>query len=532
MTRKTTLLRSLAAGALLAMGIGAALAQPAQTPLRVVLDAELQVLDPIATTSYVTRSFAYMVFDTLISMDSRGEYHPQMLEGWQVSDDRMSYTFRLREGLEWHDGSPVTAEDCVASLRRWAARDGFGRHMMAATQELRIVDARTFVLQLARPFGLVIEAIGKPSSNVPVMMPARLASMDPMRAVPEVVGSGPFLFRREEWRPGDRAIFRRNPRYRPRSEPADGLAGGRVVHFDRVDFVSVPDPATKVAALTQGEIDYIQYTPMDFVPRLMRDRNIRVVTDRGMAQFMGAIRLNHTQPPFNNQLAREAFQQLMDQREFLAALGVPRDMYLQNCTSMFMCDAPYSSTAGTERLRDPSIERARELLRRSGYNNEPAVVLQSTDVPLINTISLVTIDRMRQAGFNVVVRATDWSTVAQQRWSREPPDRGGWSALPLIWVGYDLANPLTHYGVGYNCTDGYPGWSCDERTTELLNRFVAEPDAARRREIAGELQARAHEIVSVGLAGQFTNPASYRSDLQDMINIGIPVFWNVRRVAR
>lgn len=520
-------LRSFLAAILLLIPVASANAQ--EKTLRIVLDTELQVLDPIATTSYVTRAFAYLVFDTLVSTDSKGNFHPQMLDSWQVSSDNMSYKFKLRPGLTWHDGTPVTAEDCVASLKRWGARDGLGRLMFAATKELKATDAENFSLELSKPFGLVIDAIGKPSSNVPVMMPARLAATDPNKPIPEVVGSGPFVFDSKTWRPGDRAVFLKFKGYKPRSEPADGLSGGKVVHFDRVELLSLPDSATRMAALQAGEIDYVQRTPPDFIEQLRKDKNMTIAHEGGLGNMMGAIRLNHAQPPFNNPLVRKAFLQLMDQGEYMEATGLPKDMYLKECLSMFMCDAPLSSSAGTEELKNPRIEKAKALLKEAGYKNEPAVVFQASDVEVINAIALVTIDRMRKAGFNVVVRTADWATVAQQRWNKEPTDKGGWSALPLIWSGYDLGSPLTHYGIAYNCTNGYPGWSCDEETTKLLTAFVEETDSVKRKAIADKLQVRAIEIGSIGLAGQYSNPPTYRSELKDMIDIGIPVFWNVHR---
>jgi peptide/nickel transport system substrate-binding protein len=196
--------------------------------LRVVMNIELQVLDPQVTTATVTRAFGYMVYDTLIAMDQQGKFHPQMLEKWAVSDDRLTWTFTLRPGLAWHDGSPVTSDDCVASLRRWAVYDGFGKRLMAATDSLTVVDARTFALHLSRPFAFVIEALGKPNAYVPFILPARLVANATAKRITEVMGSGPFIFRKEERRPGDRAVFHRNPAYQHRAEPADGLAGGKV----------------------------------------------------------------------------------------------------------------------------------------------------------------------------------------------------------------------------------------------------------------------------------------------------------------
>lgn len=525
--------RAMAAGLMMtaaAMAAPAALAQD-QAPLRIALDGELQILDPVVTSAYLTRNFSLMVFDTLIAQDADGAYRPQMLESWQVSEDRLTYSFTLREGLEWHDGAPVTAEDCVASIRRWAARDGMGRLMMAAAGELRVLDQRRFVLQLARPFGFVIEALGKASSNLPAMMPARLAATDPTRAIPEVIGSGPYRFVPSEYRAGDRAVFARNPRYRPRAEPASGLAGGKVVHFARAEFVSIPDTATKVAALQRGEVDFVQRVPFDYLAQLRRDPNIRIPSGRGVPQFMGVVQVNQAQPPFDNPLLRQAVQQLMDQPEYLAALGLPADMFLPWCLSIYTCSSPYASEAGAERLGDPSLERARALMRQAGYAGQPVVLLQSADVPIINTVSLVTIDRMQRAGFNVQVRSTDWSSIAQQRWNRNPPGSGGWSVLPLIWAAEDLTTPLSNYPIANNCRN-YPGWACDEAINDLLVRFGAESDLEKRREIAAQIQARAHESVSLSLAGQFAVPPAYRANLTGMIAAEVPVFWNVRREGR
>ena len=209
--------------------------------LKVSLQTELQVLDPIITTINATRVFAYLVFDQLVAIDSEGHYKPQMLAGWDVSPDRLTYTFHLRDGLKFSDGAPVTSEDCIASIERWAKREGFGAQLMDAADHFQVVDPKTFELKLKRPFAFVIEALGKPGHQIPVMMPARLARLDANTAVPEIVGSGPFIFLKDEWRPGAKAVFARNPNYVPRSEPPDGLAGGKVVNFDRIELLSIPD---------------------------------------------------------------------------------------------------------------------------------------------------------------------------------------------------------------------------------------------------------------------------------------------------
>jgi peptide/nickel transport system substrate-binding protein len=535
MQLRNWLRRTVLASALLAAtGLAApAMAQPAEKPLRLVINVGLQVLDPIVGTSFVTRNFAYMVFDTLVAMDSKGDIKPQMLEGWQVSDDGLTYTFTLRPGLEWHDGKPVTAEDCVASIKRWGGRDSTGRRLMAATKELRAEGENRFVLQLARPFGGVIDALAKPSIHVPFMMPARIAgSTPPTEAVKEIMGSGPFLFVRDEWVPGEKTVFRRNPRYQPRAEPADGLAGGKVVHVERAEFININDPATRAAALQNGEVDYLEYAPLDFLPVLSRDRNLTIAKPGGIAQIMGGLALNHAQPPFNNLKVRQALQMAMDQSETVAVHGLPDGMFMPLCQSMTMCGTRYSSEAGSEGLREPSIERARQMLKESGYNNERVVLLHPADSALINPMAMVVADRMKRMGLNVDQQTLDWATAAQRWLSKEPVEKGGWSAVPVVYTGFDLSDPLSNVGISYNCTGSAPWLYCDEELTPLLRQFEAESDLGKRKQIVAEINRRALANVNFPLTGQFSSPAVWRSNLQGVIDFGFPVLWNIRRAAR
>lgn len=523
----------LAAAAVAFATIGTAAAQPAtERPLRLVLNVGLQNLDPIAGPSFVTRNFAYMVWDTLVAMDGKGEYRPQMLESWQASEDRLTWTFKLRPGLVFSDGAPVTAEDCVTSLRRWGGRDGLGRRLLAAAKDLRATAPDTFVLELARPFGPVVEALGKPSVHVPFIMPARIAAATPStQQVAEIVGSGPYLFVREEWLPGERTVFRRNPAYRPRPEPADGLAGGKVAHIERMEFLTLTEPSVRVAALRRGEVDYLEYAPIDSIALLRRDRNIVFANPGSIAQIMGAVSVNHLHPPFDNPLVRRALQQVLDQRETVAALGLPDGMGHAQCLSMFMCGGRFGNDAGTGPLREPSLERARALLREAGYNNERVAFMHPADSVLINPMALVVMDRMRRAGFNLDVFTSDWSSIAQRWLSREPVERGGWSVVPVVYTGFDMSDPLSNPGTGYNCTGNVPWSYCDEDMKPLLEAFEAEADPARRREIAAGIQARAHAAATFPLSGQFQSPAAWRAELRNVVDFGFPVMWNIQRAG-
>ena len=249
----------------------------AETVLRVVMHSDLKIIDPIWTTAYIVRNHGYLVYDTLFAMDAKGEIRPQMVDKYDVSADRLTYTMTLRDGLLWHDGKPVTAEDCVASIRRWAAKDSMGQKRMTFVKELQVVNPKTFKILLTEPTGLVLGALGKPSSNVPFMMPKRVAETDPNTQISDTTGSGPFIFKKDEWKPGDKAVYMKFGKYKPRQEPRSGLAGGKVVKVDRVEWKAIPDHQTAMNALLAGEIDMIESLPHDLQPVLRKDANVKLV---------------------------------------------------------------------------------------------------------------------------------------------------------------------------------------------------------------------------------------------------------------
>src|SRR5690242_3571327 len=265
--------------ALAVLATGPALAQ--DKVLRFVQNGNLTILDPIWTTAYVTRDHGYMIYDTLFSTDASNAVQPQMVYKYSVSSDKLLWTFTLRDGLEWHDGAPVTAEDCVASLKRWGARDTMGQKLMSYVAELAAPDQKTIRMTLREPYGLVLQTLAKPGANVPFMMPKRVAETDPAKQITDYTGSGPFIFKADEWRPGEKAVYVKNPKYRPRSEPASGLAGGKVAKVDRVEWIWIADPQTQVNALLAGEVDMIEAPPHDLLPLLAADRQVELFVWNG-----------------------------------------------------------------------------------------------------------------------------------------------------------------------------------------------------------------------------------------------------------
>jgi peptide/nickel transport system substrate-binding protein len=302
-----------------------------------------------------------------------------------------------------------------------------------------------------------------------------------------------------------------------------------VVHVDRVDLVSMPDQATRVAALQTGELDLLEIVPFDFIDTLEKDPNITIPAQRGIQQMMAIVSMNHLQPPFNNVLVRRALQSAVNQTEVMEGMGLPKDMYVPECFSIYMCNAPGTTDAGTEVFQSAGIERAKALLKQAGYNNEPVVFLHAATSAILDPVGLVVADQMRRAGFNVDVRTSDFATVASKRRSRESVDKGGWSVIPIVWNGIDMVNPLSDPAVSYNCSDSNPGWYCDPKLTGLLHRYSETSDPAQQKVLAAQIQAEFHSNVDYVLAGQFSAPMAYRSNLRGVVPFGFPVFWNMQR---
>lgn len=494
----------------------------AETTLTVVLESEVVIFDPHFTTAAITRTFGYHIFDTLFAMDGKGEIRPQMVSSYDTSPDKLTWTFTLRDGLKWHDGAPVTAAECVASINRWAPRDAIGRMLRAATASMAAKDDKTFSIVLKEPFPLMLPALGKANAPLPVMMPMRFASTpsDQRITVPPV-GSGPFRFRADLWKSGNSMILERNPDYVSRAEPADFLAGGRSVKIDRLDLRVMPDQMTGASALIKGEIDYMQYLPFDSLSLLRRARDVKLLGIGGIHQFQGNFRLNHEFPPFNDPAVRRVLWKLADQSSILSAIGIPEEFRAPQCPSFWMCDAPLSTTAGSE-VAKVDIEAARAALKATSYAGQPVIILEVAG-SISQTAAQVLSQNMKDAGFTVDAQTMDWGTVLARRAKKD-----GWSMFSVYSNGTDMISPLNHFYIASTCAD-FPGWSCDTRIPDLLKAFARADDQAGRKKVAEEIQRIAYELTPAVMWGQFTIPAGYRSNLRNLPQSSYPMFWDVSR---
>ena len=497
----------------------------AQT-LKVVMHSDVKILDPIWTTAYIVRNHGYMIYDTLLAVDDKLAVKPQMLEGWTVSDDKLVYTFTLRDGLVFHDGQPVTSADCIASIRRWAARDAMGQKLMDFTKELVSVDAKTFTLILKEPYGLVLESLGKPSSLVPFIMPKRVAETPANTQISEFVGSGPFVFRRDLWRAGEAVIYEKFKDYKPRAEPPSGLSGGKVVHLDRVEWLAMPDAQTAINALLNGEIDLLEQPVIELLALLEKDKNIEVVDFNPLGLQYG-FRFNVLHKPFDNAKIRQAALYALNQKDFLlAGIGNPR--YFKECKAVFICDTPNATDKGFEDKLGSNFAKSKEILKEAGYDGTPVVLLFATDT---NTGRLTPIVKslLERGGFTVDIQPMDWQTVVARRTRKEPPSAGGWNGFMTAWVSADLLDPISSSFVSAACDKAAIGWPCDAELEKLRDSYARAIDPVERKALAEKVQVRLSEYPTYAQLGQYNIPMARRTTVSGNLESPVPVFWNVKK---
>lgn len=496
----------------------------AETVARVVFQAPLRVLDPVFTRAYITRNHAHLVYETLFALDAAGKPQPSMVDAWKVTPDQLNYTLTLRKGLKFHDGTPVTGDDVVASLKRWSERDAVGQRLMAVTAKMDSPDLATVEIHLKQPFGVLLEALAKPSLPAPFIMPKRIASTPSSQAITEVVGSGPYRFVAANFEPGVKASYVKFADYVPRSEPSSAFAGGKVAIADRIELVNIPDAQTAINALRNGEVDFVEDVPPDLMPQLQGVKGV-ALKPYGKSNIMFTMKMNWLQPPFNNVKVRRAALAALYQGDYLdAQIGDPK-LY-QLCGAVLSCASPYASEEGATQTKKPDIARAKALLKESGYDGSKVVILHPTDLATLGSLASVTAQALKGIGMNVEIQSMDWATLLSRYSKKEPVAQGGWSIFQTSFANLDLMSPLTNNNLDGRGEAGYVGWAKSDEMEQLRGQFAEESDTAKKKQIAAAIQKLNYEQVLFVPLGSFSMFKGYNpAKLAGMTDAMIPLFW-------
>jgi len=516
------------------VGAAAALAAPGiargqgGNVLRFVPSADVTVLDPIISVAYVTRNHALMVFDTLYGIDAHNVVRPQMVEGHTVEQDGKVWTLTLREGLRFHDGAPVLGRDVVASLKRWGARDNFGSALFAVVDELSAPTDRTVRFRLKSPFPMLPDALAKIGTNTAVVMPERLANTDPFKQVTEMVGSGPFRFVADERIPGARAVYQRFDGYVPRDDATSVLAGAKRVHFERVEWITMPDGATAAAALQSGEVDWWENPGTDYWDLLRRNRRLKVevLDPYGSA---GVVRFNFTQAPADNPALRRAALAAISQADVMTAVaGTDRDAW-KDRVGFFLPGSPMASDVGLDALKEPpDRDAAKRMLEASGYKGETLVYITAGDSRNVNIQAEIVSDALRQVGFKIDLQTMDWGTMLARAGNRKPAPNAIWHITGSFTAGVGLLNPSSNNFLRGSGSKAIFGWPDIPRIEELRTAWFTAPDTGAQAAICREIQKVAFETLPYLPTGLYRGNTAYRSDLADMQKL-LPLFYGIRR---
>jgi len=497
--------------------------------LKFIPQSDLGVLDPIWSAAYVTRNHAMLVFDTLYGMDSEYRISPQMLDGNQVENDGLVWRLTLRDGLRFHDGEPVLARDCVASIRRWGARDSFGQTLLALTDELAAADDRTIRFRLKRAFPLLPSALGKPGSNICAIMPERIAATDPFKQVADIVGSGPFRFKADERVAGSRVVYERNAAYVPRPDGAASFtAGPKRVFVDRVEWHVLPDSATAAAAMKAGEMDWWESPTFDLLALLRRSADL-VILPADPLGYLGTLRMNHLQPPFDNPALRRAVLGAVGQEDYMTAAAGADPANWRTGVGVFCPGTPMANDAGMAVLTaSRDLDKVKRAVAESGYKGERTVLPVPSDFPVLKALGDVGADMLKRIGINVDPQYSDWGSVLQRLAKTEPVEQGGWSIFHTYWSGLDQFDPAVHVSIRGNGRAASRGWPTSSKLESLRDDWLAASDIETQKRIAAAIQQQVFIDVPYIPLGQILPATIYRRSVQDVLR-GYALFWNLRK---
>jgi len=489
--------------------------------LRFVPQADLANFDPIWNTQYNVRNAAALVWDMLYGVNDQLKPQRQMVEAEEVSADRLTWTFRLRPGLKFHDGEPVLAKDVVASLARWQARDNMGLMIKAIENELVAVDDRTFRWRLKRPYSKLLVALGKVGTPSCFMMPARIAAIDPFKPINDYIGSGPMKLVRDEWVPGARAVFEKFAAYVPREEPSAWLAGGKRISVDRIEWIVMADPATASAALQNGEVDWWETPMADLVPVLKKTRGVMVDVADTLGNI-GSFRMNHLHPPFNNVYARRAILTAMSQDDYMRAV-IGNDAFWKPLPGFFTPGTPLYTEEGSDILKGPrNVDAARRLLEKSGYAGEPVTCLVAQDLQIAKGQGEVTADLLKRLGMNVDYNAIDWGTTAARR-----AQKTGWNMFHTWHAGAVCVDPSSYTAIRANGDKAWFGWPTSEKVEAEIAAWYEATSFAEEKTAIARLNRAACEDVIYGPTGFFLTHQAWRSNVTGIVKGPLPFFWGV-----
>ena len=489
--------------------------------LRIVAAGSIQSFDPLWTTASGTGNVSNTILEGLFEYTSDYGIGPLIVESWESGDDNLSWTFKIREGIKFHDGTPLTTEQVQGTLNRQKdrapilrlVRNEFGAGEGEFENFFTIEDDLNFSIHLKEGTGLVIDALG-PQGFGPRLITAdwydNYTANDSAEGPPN--GTGPFIF--EEWLPGDRWSATRYEDYSPHPSPANGTSGGHTAYVDRMVYIEVPDQTTRVAALQTREVHIVQEFPAELLSRLEADPEVALY-DNPPFRLLG--HFNHVRPPFDNKLARQAMVKAYDNQKALTlATGDPA--FTRLCPSLLQCGTKWETSAGSDGFYySQNLEEAKQLLEEAGVTGARVRLMDPADRQPAHAAAQVSREVLTALGFDVDFQVMDWATMVAQR--ARPDD---WEFFHT-WSGVTVrSGPVGHllfselqYDAWFNNYQDTTGMQRD-----IYSRLARATSEEEQIELNDEFHMHFYEDAIFLQVGEFFSRWAASTEVQGIVNGG------------
>ncbi len=468
--------------------------------LRVATIGEPPHLDEHQSTAELIAVLGYCAYEGLFTYDADYQPIPELVAEHTVSEDGLTHTMALRQGVMFHNGEPLTAADAIASVERWGRISGVGKRLMEKTAELAQVDDSTIEFRLNEPYGTILIALAHNTQACTIHPKSILdaAGDEPMTDPAQYVGTGPY--RLAEWRRDAAMRFERFDDYQ--SAPGDvpnGYGGRKYAYADAIEFIPVPDEAARVAGLQAGDyqlgldIGNDQYEVLNGAPGIIAE----ILTPTNWDVFF----LNWSSPLMSNLAMRQAVQAAFDHLPMLQS-GRGGDEFVRLDPGLMMQQTPWYSTAGEEfyNVNDPDLARAK--LEEAGYDGTPLRFMTTQEYSYMYGEAIVAQQQLEAVGITVDLQVTDWATVLERRAQPEEWDMFG--------TGHGFVpDPSQISYVGQ--MNQYPGWWSSESSLELAAELLAESDFDTRKGVFDQIQEAHYTEIPAIKIGDSSN-VSFRSD--------------------
>lgn len=477
--------------------------------LHIAITPQPPAIDPMVTTAIAAVTISRNVVETLFTFDNSYKITPMLAESYNVTPDGKTITIQLRQGVKFHNGKDLTAEDVVASLNRYAAKSVYAAALKTAA--ISAADGSTVTIELDNPSYAPLYSLSMPSA---VIMPKEVIESAPETGITELVGTGPFAL--VEWKLDQYVHLKKYDGYEPSSLPSSGLAGKREALVDEVFFHFVTDSSTRMAGLFSGEYDIITNVPIDNYSQLSANNDVAISNIKSNSLHMV---FNKKEGALSNPLMRQAVNAALNNEEIMIGAFSGSDFFLLDHGLMFKEVEDWYSDVGKEFYNQNNAERAKELLAQARYNGESIRILTSRDYDFIYNASLVIQRQLQNAGMNVELLVYDWATLNQKR--TEP---GSWEIfLTFLSIFKDPSQIIPF-------NPAWPGWSEDPKLIDLFNSMLQSPTVEEARQYLEQLQQyNWEEYLAYNVIGKFSDLNAYRSNVKGLEFNDGPIIWNVSK---